>query len=126
MPSATPSRFTTFASCRFIDRAGVLQELQEAASRLRSAYPEIVSVTLFGSFAAGVPTPRSDADILVEVEEPLTRVRRREAASRYGEIFQGVSVPVEVFVCNSAERAAGIEAGCGVAATADRTGVRLA
>ena len=125
MRSTMPSRFTTFASCRFIDRAGVLQELREAASRVRSAYPEILSVTLFGSFAVGVPTPRSDADILIEVEGSLTRAQRREAASSYADLFQDVSVPVEVFVCSAVELASSMEAGGGVAAVAHRTGVRL-
>lgn len=126
MPSTTPSRFTSFASCRFIDREGVLQELRETALRLRGAHPVVRSVTLFGSFAVGVPTPRSDADILVEVEGSLTRAQRREAASRYADLFQDVSVPVEVFVCTSGELATSLEGGCGVAAVAHRTGVRLA
>src|SRR5574337_830780 len=126
MPSATPSRFTTFASCRFIDHVAVRQELQDAAVRLKRAHPAVVSITLFGSFAAGVPTPRSDADILVEVEASLTPAQRREAAGSYVNLFQDVSVPVELFVCSSAERAAGIEAGYGIASTASRTGLRLA
>jgi predicted nucleotidyltransferase len=126
MPSTTPSRFTTFASCRFIDRSGVLQDLRDAASHLRSTYPSILSVTLFGSFAVGVPTPRSDADILVEVEGSLTRAQRREAAARHADHFHSVSVPVELFVCSSAELVAGIKTGRGIAATAGRTGIRPA
>lgn len=126
MPSATPSRFTTFASCRFIDHAAVRHELQEAAVRLKRTYPAIMSITLFGSFAAGVPTPHSDADILVEVGGPLTQAQRREAAGRFADLFQDVSVPVELFVCSSAELAAGIEAQRGLAFTASRNGIRLA
>lgn len=104
----------------------MIRELQGAALRLKSAYPAVLSVTLFGSFAVGVPTPRSDADILVEVEGPLTRAQRREAASSYADHFQDVSVPVEVFVCSSVELATSMEAGGGVAAVARRTGIRLA
>lgn len=126
MPSTTPSRFTRFASCRFLDRNGVLQELHEAAVRLRATQPTVRSVTLFGSFAGGVPTPHSDADVLVEVEGPLTRTQRREAASDYADLFQTVSVPVEVFVCTSEELATSLDSGRGVPATAYRSGVRLA
>lgn len=126
MPSTTPSRFITFASCRFLDRDGVLQELREAAVRLRDTQPGVRRVILFGSFACGVPTPRSDADIFVEVEGSLTRAQRREAAAVYTDLFQRVSVPVEVYVCTSSELKDGLEAGSGVAAVALRTGIRLA
>lgn len=126
MPSTTPSRFIRFASCQFIDRDGVLQELHEAALRLRDTQPAVRSVTLFGSFAGGVPTPHSDADILVEVAGSLTRAQRREAASDYADRFQDVSVPVEVFVCTSEELAASPEEGYGVASAARRGGIRLA
>lgn len=104
----------------------MLQELHEAALRLRDTQPAVRSVTLFGSFAGGVPTPHSDADILVEVAGPLTRVQRREAASDYADRFQDVSVPVEVFVCTSEELAASPEEGYGVASAARRVGIRLA
>jgi predicted nucleotidyltransferase len=104
----------------------VLQELHEAALRLRDTQRAVRSVTLFGSFAGGVPTPHSDADILVEVAGSLTRAQRREAASDYTDCFQDVSVPVEVFVCTSEELAASLEEGYGVAAAARRAGVRLA
>lgn len=126
MPSTTLSRFTSFASCRFINQEGVLRELREAALRLRGTQSAVRSVTLFGSFAHGVPTPHSDADILVEVDGPLTRTQRREAASDYVDLFQDVSVPVEVFVCTSEELATSLKEGIGVAAAAHRSGVRLA
>lgn len=125
MPSTTPSRFTSFASCRFLDRDAVLQELREAASRVKETVPAVRSITLFGSFAHGIPTPHSDADILVEVEGPLTRIQRREAASDYTDLFQTVSVPVEVFVCTTAELTNSLDKGRGVVAVAYRTGVRL-
>lgn len=126
MPSTTPSRFTSFASCRFLDRDAVLQELREAAVRLRATQSTVRSITLFGSFAGGVPTPHSDADILIEVEGPLTRIQRREAASDYTDRFHTVSVPVEVFVCTTAELASGQHEGRGVVAVASHSGVRLA
>ena len=78
----------------------MLQELQEAALRLKGMQPAVRSVTLFGSFAVGVLTPRSDA------------------ASSYADLFQDVSVPVEVFVCTSGELATSLEEGWGVAAVA--------
>jgi uncharacterized protein len=126
LPSTTPSRSTTFASFRFLDRDAALQELREAASRLKETVPAVRSVTLFGSFAHGIPTPHSDADILVEVEGPLTRIQRREAASDYTDLFRDVRVAVEVFVCTSEQLATSLEEGSGVAAVAYRSGVRLA
>jgi len=47
----------------------------------------------------------------VEVEGPLTRAQRREAASSDADLFQDVSVPVEVFVCTSGELATSLEEG---------------
>lgn len=121
-----PSAFTTFASSRFLDRETVLRELHRAARSLKEAHPEIVAVTLFGSFVVGVPTPRSDVDILVEVSGSLSRAERLEAAGQYAGAFQSVEVPVDVFVGTSGEIAASIRDGRGLAATARRTGLRLA
>lgn len=121
-----PSMFTTFASSRFLDKQAVLRELRRAAQRLKEAHSDIVAVTLFGSFAVGVPTPRSDADILIEVSGSLSRAERLEAAGEYARAFQSAGVPVDVLVGASSEIAAGIRDGRGLAATARRTGLRLA
>ena len=103
-----------------------MRELRRAARRLRAAHPEVASITLFGSFAVGVPTPRSDADILVEVSGSLNRAERLEAAGEYARAFQSVEVPVDVFVGASNEIAASVRDDRGLAATARRTGLRLA
>ena len=69
--------FTTFASSRFIDQAAVIEVLRQCAQRLKTQQTAIVAIYLFGSFAAGTATPRSDADIALEIDEADPDVRRQ-------------------------------------------------
>lgn len=103
----------------------MVQALRAAAITLKSSRPEIVQITLFGSFASGVPTPRSDADLLIEVPGSLDWKARHELAQEYTAAFQAVGVPVEVIVGTSDEISAGVRAGRSVAAVAHRHGLRL-
>lgn len=104
----------------------MVQALRAAALALKSSRPEIVRITLFGSFASGVPTPRSDADLLIEVPGSLDWKARHEVAQEFTAAFQAVGVPVEVIVGTSDEIRAGVRTGRGVAAAAHRHGLRLA
>jgi predicted nucleotidyltransferase len=58
----------TFAASRFLIRDRVISELRELVIRLQSNHPDIRAVYLFGSFATGVPTPKSDVDLLIVAE----------------------------------------------------------
>ena len=80
-----------------------------------------MAVRLFGSFATGTATPRSDADILVETTGagPGLRERLAEAAQM---AFLEAPVPVDVFVLASEQ----MHERRGVAGAVAREGVRLA
>jgi predicted nucleotidyltransferase len=57
------------AGAIYLDKEARLSDLRAAARRAQSSDPSIVRIILFGSFAAGIPTPRSHADILVVVHD---------------------------------------------------------
>lgn len=110
-----------FASSRFVDRKAIVEALRALAQRLKLQYAEIVAVHPFGSFATGTATPRSDADILVEITDadPALGERLKEAALA---VFLKAPVAVDVFVLAS-ER---VRRGRGVAGAVAREEVRLA
>jgi predicted nucleotidyltransferase len=112
--------FTTYASSRFIDQNLVVEALRGCAQQLKVQYADVVAVHLFGSFAARTATPRSDADIIVEVSKADLSLRRQvhEAAM---DIFLEAPVPIDLFVLSSAE----VDKGRGVAGRLAREGVRL-
>jgi predicted nucleotidyltransferase len=67
------------AGATYLDRAERIEELRKAAQRAKKRMPEIERVLLFGSLAAGKPTPRSDADLLLILRtspepEPRNRI----------------------------------------------------
>jgi predicted nucleotidyltransferase len=64
--------------------------------------PALRRVLLFGSLASGVPTPRSDADLLLEV----ARTDHRAIRDRIPEALRALAplpCPLDVFVLTSAE-----------------------
>jgi predicted nucleotidyltransferase len=64
--------------------------------------PEIRRVLLFGSLVSGVPTPRSDADLLVEVSESAHAEPRDRVPELLG-AFQPLPCPLDLFVLTSEE-----------------------
>ena len=120
----TQSVFTTFASSRFVDRDAVVAALHDCAAQLHRREPAVVGVHLFGSFAQGTPTPRSDADIVVEIAEtdPQTRQRVWQAAFS---AFLDAPVPVDLFVMTTERLRTGRRDGRGVAGAVASKGVRL-
>ena len=117
--------FTNFVSSRFVDRNGVVAVLQDCAVRLKAQRQEIKAVYLFGSFASGKATPRSDADVVVEIMDNHSDSRSILADEAAG-IFLDAPVPVEVFILTSSQLAAGERVGTGVAGAVNREGRRLA
>ncbi len=117
--------FTYFASSRFMRREAVLEALRRCAERLRTECPAVVAIYLFGSFATGTATPRSDADLVVEIaeEDPALREAVREQAIA---IFAEAPVPAEVFVKSTREMEEGRRTGRGIAGAVAREGLRLA
>jgi predicted nucleotidyltransferase len=80
----------------WLDRQAAIEELRLAAQRLLDQYPEVTSVGLFGSLAAGTSTPGSDADILIIFESEL-ELPFHERASRYQPEVAGIGIGVDFF-----------------------------
>ncbi len=116
------SVFTTFASSRFVDKEAVVRTLRTVAQHLKEQHAEIRAIHLFGSFATGTATPRSDADVAVEITCGTDAARRERVVEAARSAFLEAPVPVEVFVLDS-ER---MQEGWGIAGAVAREGVRLA
>jgi predicted nucleotidyltransferase len=80
----------------YLDRNERLAELTRMAARAAATLPEIRRIILFGSTVTGIPTPRSDADLLVEVDRSDQRPRDR--AMQVVRAMQPLSCPVDLFV----------------------------
>ena len=64
--------------------------------------PSIQRMILFGSLVAGMPTPSSDADLLVVVDRSAHAVMRH----RIPDVLEALSplpCPVDLFVCTADE-----------------------
>ena len=107
----------TFAASRFLIREPVLEELRRAIERLRKRNAGIEAVYLFGSYASGTPTPRSDIDLLVVTNAPVS--------SHLESLFLSVSVPVDLHLVSPTAFADLAAAGKGVPGVVLRDGVRL-
>ena len=73
-----------------------------AASRAAARLPALRRVMLFGSLVMGIPTPRSDADLLVV----LSRSDHQEPRDRVPEVLRALRplpCPVDLFVLTSKE-----------------------
>ncbi len=95
-------RSSSSAGATYLDRNARIEELKAAARRAASRDPSIRRIVLFGSLAAGVPTPRSDADLLVIVETS----RHGEPRDRVPEMLSALSplpCPVDLFVLTTDE-----------------------
>jgi predicted nucleotidyltransferase len=91
--------------------------LKKAARLLKTRCPAVEAVYLFGSFASGIPTPKSDADLLVVAEEKDSDAIR--------EIIYSAPVPIDLFVVSPNAFSHNVKAGKGIAALAVRKGVKL-
>ncbi len=105
----------TFAASRFLIRDRVMSELRETIHRLKSK--DIQAVYLFGSFASGAPTPKSDVDLLIVAERTNWEDLQTE--------FLSVSVPVDCHLVSPAVFKDMSVSGKGVVGEAVRNGIRL-
>jgi predicted nucleotidyltransferase len=112
------------AGAIYLDKAGRIEQLRLAAARAQQRLPSIRRVVLFGSLASGIPTPRSDADLLVVLEtSPHTSPRDRVPA-----VIKALSplpCPVDLFVLTSAEMERGQTEGSPLLRVALGSGVDL-
>lgn len=97
-----PRRSSSSAGAVYLDRERRIEELRIAACRAASRLPALRRVILFGSLVAGIPTPRSDADLLVVLSES----DHREPRDRVPEVRRALTplpCSVDLFVLTSAE-----------------------
>ncbi len=90
------------AGATYLNRAERVGGLREAAHRCSQQIPSIKKVILFGSLADGIPTPRSDADIMIEVASS----KHAEPRDRIPEMLRALSplpCPPDLFVLTSRE-----------------------
>lgn len=97
-----PRRSSSSAGAVYLDREGRIAELRLAVSRAAAQLPALRRVILFGSLVAGIPTPRSDADLVVVLSES----DQREPRDRVPEVRRALMplpCPVDLFVLTSEE-----------------------
>lgn len=97
-----PRRSGSSAGAVYLDREGRIEDLRAAARRAAARMPAVRRVILFGSLVAGIPTPRSDADLLVVVGES----EHREPRDRVPEVLRALMPlpsPVDLFVLTAQE-----------------------
>jgi predicted nucleotidyltransferase len=114
-----PSVFTERQSSRFLDLEAARAELRTCAGRLMEDGDAVIAVHLFGSLATGTATPRSDADIVVEVAPGTDEEAVHDRALR---VFADAPLPAELFVRSSEALASET----GIAGAVAREGQRLA
>lgn len=99
-----PGSSRSSAGATYLDREGRIEELRRAAARAAQRMKLLRRMILFGSLARGIPTPRSDADVLAIVDSsPHTEPR-----DRIPEVLEALSplpCPVDLFVITSQEAA---------------------
>ena len=79
-----------------------MESLRQAACRARQRNPAIRRIVLFGSFASGIPTPRSDADLLIVVAQSV----QTEPSSRIPDALgwlEPLPCPLDLFVLTEDE-----------------------
>jgi len=97
-----PTRSSSSAGAIYLDKGKRLADLRDAVTRARRRVPAIRRVILFGSHAAGTPTPASDADLLIVVDESATPT----PSQRIPEMLAALSplpCPVDLFVLTAEE-----------------------
>jgi predicted nucleotidyltransferase len=95
-------RYSSSAGAVYLDRERRIEELRAGAHRAAARMPGVQRVVLFGSLVKGIPTPRSDADLLVVVTES----EQSEPRDRVPEMLRALMplpCPVDLFVLTTQE-----------------------
>jgi predicted nucleotidyltransferase len=119
-----PARSSNSAGATYLDREGRLRDLREMARRAADKMPEIRRIILFGSMINGTPTPRSDADLLIEVESSAHDNPR----DRTADVLRALSplvCPLDAFVYTSQELRGLVDDRSPLVVTALRDGINL-
>ena len=95
----------------------MISELKAAVRNLKSRHPDIQAVYLFGSYASGIPGPKSDADLIIVTQEYSMEDLQRA--------FLHVSVPVDLYVLKPDTFQQKAATGKGIASIAIQSGIKL-
>jgi len=76
--------------------------VRQAARRAASRLPSIRRIILFGSLTGGVPTPRSDADLLIVVDTS-EHAHARDRAPAMLAALTPLPCPLDLFVLTAEE-----------------------
>ena len=96
-----PSRSSSSSGVAFLDRDRVLAELRHAVSALVAQRAGVREAWLFGSLARGTATPRSDADLMIVVDQDARRPMDR--IPEFLLLLEGLGRPTDVLVLTAAE-----------------------
>ena len=97
-----PAFSSSSAGAIYLNKAERIEAIRRAARRAADRAPSIRRVILFGSLVTGIPTPRSDADLLVEVTESVHSEPRDRIPELLGS-FLPLPCPLDLFVLTSEE-----------------------
>ncbi len=112
------------AGAVYLDKNARLAALREMAHRAAERLPAIRRIILFGSLASGIPTPRSDADLLIEVSQSPHQ-RPRDRTPEILKAFRPLPCPVDAFIYTSEELETVRQQGSSLVSTALREGIDL-
>jgi len=96
-----PRRSSSSSGVVFLDRERALADVRRAVDTLVARRPGVREVWLFGSLARRTATPRSDADIVIVVDQDVRRPMDR--LPEFLLLLEGVGRPVDVVVLTAAE-----------------------
>jgi predicted nucleotidyltransferase len=97
-----PGRSSSSAGATYLDRDARIRDLRDAARRATKRDGSIRRAVLFGSLASGIPTPRSDADLLIVVEASPHEQTRDRLPEMLGALAP-LPCPVDLFVLTTEE-----------------------
>ena len=96
-----PSKLSSSSGVVFLDRARATAEVRRAVARLAERVQGVREVWLFGSLARGNATPRSDADLMIVVDEDTRRPMDR--IPRFLSLLDDLGRPVDLTVVTAGE-----------------------
>jgi len=99
-----PERSSSSAGATYLNKPERIALVRDAALRAAKRLPSIRRVILFGSLVSGIPTPRSDADLLVVVEKS-PHAHPRERTPEVLRALTPLPCPVDLFVLTQEELA---------------------
>lgn len=123
MRSNRPKPSSPSAGATYLDRAATVEALRRAAREAARRDPRILRVILFGSLVRGIPTPASDADLVVVLREG--EPRRVDRIPPLLDAFGSTPLPLDLHPYTAAEWEAARAERDPVAAVAERDGIDL-